>query len=127
MVARTSTGEGGAEYSAYRFDHSLVKKSATNRKACASSFETDTEGSFFEFTALPQRQVRLLLLFIRTFQRKGHPHHALSRSTSGTSWREAGLGANQRLQLCSARQKARANRSEKRDCFQLCRANGIGQ
>ena len=38
----------------------------------------------FEFTALPFWQVRRLLLFIRTFQRTGHPHPALSRSTSGS-------------------------------------------
>jgi hypothetical protein len=51
--------------------------------ACATSFEYDAESSFFEFTALPFWQVRPLLLFIRAFQRKGHPHPALFWSTSG--------------------------------------------
>jgi hypothetical protein len=70
-----------------------------NRKACATSFEYDTESSFFEFTGMPLGQVRPLLLFIRTFQRKGHPHHPLSRSSSGTFWREAGFAASERRQL----------------------------
>lgn len=82
---------------------------------CATSFENDAGSSFFEFTALPLWQVRPPCYPFRTFQRKGHPHPALSRSATGTSRRKAGLGASMRRPLCSARRLSPCKPSKKRD------------
>ena len=84
------------------------------------AFQIGTRSSFTLLTC-PAANGRSVHLSFRTFQRKGHPHPALSRSTSGAFWREAGFGAAWRGQLFPP-VKSPCEPSEKRDCFRLCQS-----